>query len=53
MNECEQLLKDIQARRMLLIEVAEREGLQNQETLKCSEELDRLIYLFFQSKKQY
>nr|WP_295970177.1 aspartyl-phosphate phosphatase Spo0E family protein [uncultured Bacillus sp.] len=40
------ILAEIQRKRDSMIELAQREGFTNFDTIKCSQELDQLIYLY-------
>jgi stage 0 sporulation regulatory protein len=49
MSQGGNLLEEITSKRNHLFEVAMHKGFLNEETLKCSQELDQLIYLYYQS----
>ena len=49
------MLVEIQRKRELMIDLACKKGLTSNDTLKCSQELDQLIYqyqVFFRQKQQ-
>jgi stage 0 sporulation regulatory protein len=49
------ILKEIQKKRELMIDLALEKGLKSDDTIKCSQELDQLIYqyqVFFRQKQQ-
>lgn len=49
------ILKEIQKKRELMIDLALEKGLRSDDTIKCSQELDHLIYqyqVFFRQKQQ-
>jgi stage 0 sporulation regulatory protein len=48
----ELLMKEIQVKRETMIRIAEREGISSAETIRCSQELDKLILEFQQSMKK-
>ncbi|AGX03608.1 MULTISPECIES: aspartyl-phosphate phosphatase Spo0E family protein [Bacillaceae] len=48
----EYLMKEIQVKREAMIKIAEREGISSAATIRCSQELDKLILEFQQSMKK-
>jgi stage 0 sporulation regulatory protein len=49
------ILEEIQKKRELMIDLALEKGLKSDDTIKCSQELDHLIYqyqVFFRQKQQ-
>ena len=54
LNQHKSIMAEIQRKRKLMIDLAQEKGLTSDDTLKCSQELDQLIYqyqAFFRQKQ--